>query len=316
MATKWVAIDFGGPDVLREIEVEVPAPRFGEVTITVRAAGMNPADYKEFASGGDRSVLPLSIGFEVAGVISAVGPETEIASGGGTIGDEVLAFQIAGGYTPAITVPAKDVFARPGNVSFAQAANLLLVGTTAADMLDVARISKGDSIVLHGASGAVGVSVLQQARLIGAHVIGTASQQNFGMITRFGGRPVQYGPGLEDRIREIAPGGVVAALDTAGTDEAIDVSLALVGDRARIVSIVAFGRAQQEGYQAISGFIPARAAFRDHVRTHLIALAAEGKLVVPVAQTFPLAQAKSALEVLMSRHPGGKLVLMSEPEEA
>jgi NADPH:quinone reductase-like Zn-dependent oxidoreductase len=286
------------------------------VTITVRAVGMNPADYKEFASGGDRNVLPLSIGFEVAGVISAVGPETDIASGGGKIGEEVLAFQIAGGYASAVTVQARDVFARPGNVSFAEAAHLLQVGTTAADLLDVALLHAGDTIVLQGASGAVGVSVLQKSRLLGAHVIGTASEKNFGMISRFGGIPVQYGPGLEDRIREIAPGGVVAALDTAGTDEAIDVSLALVQDRTRIVSIVAFGRAQQEGYQAISGFIPARAAFRESVRAHLVELAGEGKLVVPVAQTFPFAQAKSALELLMSRNPGRKLALIPEQEDA
>ena len=316
MAKKWVATDFGSPDVLREIDVEVPAPRSGEVTIKVRAAGMNPADYKHFASGADRRVLPLSIGYEVAGVISAVGPETEIASGGEKIGDEVLAFQISGGYATAVTVQAKDVFAKPGNLSFAQAANLLLVGTTAAQMLDVARVRKGDTIVLHGASGAVGVSVLQQARLIGARVIGTASENNFGTITRFGGIPVQYGVGLQDRLRQVAPDGVVAALDTSGTDEAIDVSLALVEDREPIVSIAAFGRAQQEGYQAISGSVPASAAFRDNVRAHLIGLAAEGKLVVPVAQTFPLAQAKSALEVLISRHPGGKLALIPEQEEA
>jgi NADPH2:quinone reductase len=316
MAKKWVATDFGGPDVLREIEVEVPAPRSGEVTIAVRAAGMNPADYKHFASGADRSILPLSIGYEVAGVINAIGPGTDIASGGGKIGDEVLAWQIAGGYTSAITVQAKDVFAKPGNVNFAEAANLLLVGTTAAQMLDVARIRKGDTIVLHGASGAVGVSVLQQARLIGARVIGTASENNFGTITRFGGIPVQYGAGLLDRIRQVVPHGVVAALDTSGTDEAIDVSLALVEDQARIVSIAAFGRAQKDGYQAISGSVPASAAFRDNARAHLIELAAEGKLVVPVAQTFPLAQAKSALELLMSRHPGGKLALIPEQEEA
>jgi NADPH:quinone reductase len=252
MAKKWVATDFGSPDVLREIDVEVPAPKPGEVTIKVRAAGMNPADYKHFASGADRSVLPLSIGYEVAGVISAVGPETEIASGGGKVGDEVLAFRILGGYASAVTVQAKDVFAKPRNMNFAEAANLLLVGTTAAQMLDVACVRKGDTIVLHGASGAVGVSVLQQARLIGAHVIGTASEKNFGTITRFGGIPVQYGEGLQDRIRQIAPAGVVAALDTSGTDEAIDVSLALVEDRQRIVSIAAFGRAKQEGYQAIS----------------------------------------------------------------
>ena len=316
MAKAWVATDFGGPDVLREIDVEVPAPKHGEVTITVRAAGMNPADYKHFASGTDRSVLPLSIGYEVAGVISALGPETAIASGGGKVGDEVLAWQILGGYASAVTVLAKDVFAKPSSMDFAQAANLLLVGTTAAQMLDVARVRKGDTIVLHGASGAVRVSVLQQARLIGAHVIGTASERNFDMIARFGGIPVQYGVGLQDRIRQVAPQGIVAALDTSGTDEAIDVSLALVQDRERIVSIAAFGRAQQEGYQAISGSVPASAAFRDNARTHLIGLAAAGKLVVPVVQTFPLAQAKSALEVLMSRHPGGKLALIPEQEEA
>ncbi len=315
MAHKWIATDFGGLDVLREVDVQVPTPRSGEVTIEVRAAGMNPADYKRFASGQDRSVLPLSIGYEVAGVISALGPDTEIASGGGKIGDEVLAYRISGGYASAVTVPAKDVFAKPGNMDFAEAANLLLVGTTAAEMLDVTRVAKGETILLHGASGAVGVSVLQQARLIGAHVIGTASENNFDTIKKFGGTPVRYGPGLEDRVRQAAPNGVAAALDTVGTDEAIDVSLALVKDRQRIVSIAARGRAKKDGYQTIGGTIPTSAAFRDKARAHLIQLAADGKLVVPMTQTFPLAEAKSALEVLMSQHPGGKLALIPEQEE-
>ena len=314
MAQKWIATDFGGLDVLREVEVTVPEPLSGEVTIEVRAAGMNPTDYKRFASGQDRSVLPLPIGSEVAGVIRAVGANTEIASGGGRIGDEVLAFRVSGGYASALTAQAKDVFAKPANMGFAEAANLLLVGATAAQMLDVARVAPGDTILLHGASGAVGVSVLQQARLIGAHVIGTASPSHFDTIQKFGGTPLPYGAGLEDRVRQSAPGGVVAALDTAGTDEAIDVSLALVSDRARIVSIAAWGRAKADGYQVLSGSLPASMAFRDGVRDHLIALAAEGKLVVPVAQTFPLAKAKSALELLMTQHPGGKLALIPEQE--
>jgi NADPH:quinone reductase len=179
-------------------------------------------------------------------------------------------------------------------------------------MLDTARVSRGDTILIHGASGAVGVSLLQQARLIGAHVIGTASQRHFALVARFGGTAVQYGEGLEDRIRRVAPHGITAALDTVGTDEAIDVSLSLVRDRRRMVSIAAFGRAEQEGYQAISGLTPAGAAFRDNARAQLIELAAHGQLVVPVAETFPLAQAKSALEVLMSRHPNGKLALIPE----
>ncbi|MGO8948490.1 MAG: NADP-dependent oxidoreductase [Ktedonobacterales bacterium] len=314
MAQKWIATDFGGLDVLREVSAQVPAPTSGEITIAVRAAGVNPTDYKRFASGEDRSVLPLSIGSEVAGVIRAVGPDTEIASGGGGLGDEVLAFRIVGGYASAITAKAQDVFAKPRNMAFAEAANLLLVGTTAAQMLDVARVVNGDTILVHGASGGVGVSVLQQARLIGAHVIGTASESHFGTITRFGGTPVAYGAGLVDRVRQAAPNGVVAALDTSGTDEAIDVSLALVADRHRIVSIAAFGRAQKDGFQLISGAAPASAAFRDSARAHLIGLAAEGKIVVPIAQTFPLAEAKSALALLMTQHPGGKLALISEEE--
>jgi NADPH2:quinone reductase len=315
MAKKWVAVDFGSPDVLREIEVEIPVPRPGEVTITVRAAGMNPADYKEFASGADRSVLPLSIGFEVAGAISAIGPGTDIASGGGKIGDEVLAFQIAGGYTSAITVQARDVLAKPGNVSFAEAANLLQAGTTAADLLDVARVSKGDTIVLHGASGAVGVSVLQQARLIGTHVIGTASENNFGMITRFGGIPVQYGPGLEDLIRQVAPGASsqhwtlrsptkpsTCRWHSSRTERASSASWHLVAHNRRAIRrSVGLSRLERRSETA---------------RARLLGLAAEGKLVVPVAQTFPLAQAKSALDLLMSRHPGGKLALIPEQEDA
>ena len=100
------------------------------------------------------------------------------------------------------------------------------------------------------------------------------------------------------------------ALDCVGTDEAVDVSLALVADRARIVTIAAFGRAASDGIQAVGGAQPASKAFRDSVRQRLIDLAASGQLVVPVARTFPLAQAKEAAEVLESQHPGGKLALL------
>jgi NADPH2:quinone reductase len=86
-ARKWVAVDFGGPEVLRTIDVDVPDPGPGQVTIGVRAAGMNPADAKHIAAGQERKLLPLSIGYEVAGVVTALGPATELASGGGAIGD-------------------------------------------------------------------------------------------------------------------------------------------------------------------------------------------------------------------------------------
>jgi NADPH:quinone reductase-like Zn-dependent oxidoreductase len=312
MARKWVATDFGGPEVFQEIEVEVAAPKAGEVTIEVRAVGMNPVDYKVVAFGQDRSLLPLSVGYEVAGIISAIGPDTQIASGGGKVGDEVLAFRISGGYATALTVAAKDVFAKPENLSFEQAANLLLVGATAAEMLEVARVKEGDTIVVHGASGAVGVSVLQQARLLGVKVIGTASEKHFELVQKFGGTPIQYGPGLKERIQEAAPAqaGIVAVLDTVGTDEAIDVSLALLQDRQRIVSAAAFGRAQKDGFKVVGGGSPVSAEFRNKVRGHLVALAAEGKLEVPIGKTFPFEEVKAALELLKSQHPGGKLALL------
>jgi NADPH2:quinone reductase len=309
MATHWVATDFGDLDKFELQQIEVPEPGVGEVTITVHAAGMNPADYKHVAREGNRSSLPISIGYEVSGVIAAIGPQTHIASGGGGVGDEVLAFRVAGGYASALTVLAKDVFAKPGSLGHPEAANLLLAGTTAAEMLHVTRVAAGDTIVVHGASGAVGVSVLQQAALLGARVIGTASQSSFDTVRAFGGEPVTYGDGLEQRLRELAPDGYAAALDTVGTDEAVDVSLVLIQDRSRIVTIAAFDRAKSEGFTVIGGAMPASAAYRDENRSPLITLAAEGRLVVPVARTFPLADAITALELLKSGHPGGKLAL-------
>ncbi len=312
MTKRWVATDFGGLDVLEFVDVEVPDPGQGEVTITVRAAGMNPADHKRFAKGpnNDPSALPQPIGFEASGVIAALGPDTEIASGGGAVGDEVLAFRIAGGYAEQLTVAAANVFAKPPSVDHPAAANLLLAGATAAEMLHVSGVRAGETVVVHGASGAVGVSVLQQARELGVRCIGTASERNFDMVRRFGGEPVVYGEGLADRLRAAAPDGFAAALDTVGTDEAGDVSLELVADRQRIVTIAAAARAHRDGTLAIGGMTPASAAFRAQARPRLIAMAADGRLVVPVARTFALDAAPEALAVLQSGHPGGKLALL------
>ena len=310
MERAWVAVDFGGLDVFREIDIEVPAPGPGEVTIEVRAAGMNPADYKHVSREGDRSILPIRIGYEVSGVLRAIGADTEIASGGGALGDEVLAFRVSGGYATAITVPAKDVFAKPTGLGFPEAANLLLAGTTAAESLSVIGAKAGETIVVHGASGAVGVSVLQQARELGVRVVGTASEVHFDMVRGFGGIPVVYGDGLEQRVRDAAPGGIDAAIDTVGTVEALEVSLALVSDRQRIVTIAAGPRAEEAGIRRIAGVMPASADFRDNIRASVIALAAEGKLVIPIARTFPLDDALAALKLLSGQHPGGKLALL------
>ncbi len=308
MAQHWIATRPGDPGVFALEDHDLTAPGPGEVTIEVRAAGMNPADAKHVAAGKAED-FPRPIGYEVAGVVTAVGPDTEIGSGPVAVGDDVLAFRISGGWATALTVPAKDVFAKPASLSWGEAANLLLVGCTASEMLHVTGVGEGDTILVHGASGAVGVSVLQQAALLGATAIGTASEGSFETVRRFGGQPVAYGDGLEQRVRDLAPDGVAAALDCVGTDEAVDVSLALVPDRGRIVTIAAAGRARQDGFTAIAGVMPASAAYRDSVRADLVRLAADGHLVVPVARTFPLADAVEATALLMEGHPGGKFVL-------
>jgi NADPH2:quinone reductase len=304
MPLKMMAAGYGEPDQVRAYEVDVPEPGPREVTIDVRAAGVNPADYKAVAGnrGRDESNLPLPIGFEVAGVISATGADTGFA-----VGDEVLAFRVAGGYTEAITVPAGDVFAKPAALDFPAAANLLLAGCTAADMLRVVPVQAGQTAVIHGASGAVGVSLLQQLAPLGVRAIGTASERSFDTVRRFGGEPVAYGEGLEDRLRELGP--FDGAFDCVGTDEAVDTSLALVGPD-RLVTIAAHGRAQDEGFAALGGARPESAAYRDSVRADLVAMAARGELVVPVAGTYPLREAAKALELIAGQHPGGKLALI------
>jgi NADPH2:quinone reductase len=114
------------------------------------------------------------------------------------VGDAVVGFQILGSYASAVNLKASDVFANPTQLSFPEAASLLLVGTTAAEMLHVTCVSSGDVVLLHGASGAVGTSALQQARRLG--ITGTAIEANFEAVRRYGGMPVEYGSGLTERF--------------------------------------------------------------------------------------------------------------------
>lgn len=314
MAWHWIAEQWGTPDSWRFAEDDVPAPGVGEVTIRVHAAGVNPADAKHVARPRPGLELPTPIGYEVSGVITAVGDDTTIVTGPVSVGDEVIAFRVRGGYATELTVPAQKVLRKPAPLSHPQAANLLLAGTTAAEMLEVVGAAEGETVLLHGASGAVGVSVLQQAALQGIRVIGTASRARFDTVSDFGGIPVEYGDGLAERVTAaLADAGaerIDAALDAVGTDEAVDASLALVPDRTRIVTIAAADAAAQHGIRAIAGSLPDSARFRDAVREHLVELAEQGLLDVPMAREYPLDQAPQALELLASGHPGGKVALV------
>ena len=149
MARHWIATDFGSPDTWRFEEYDVPTPAPGEVTIRVLAAGVNPADAKHVARARPGAEMPTPIGYEISGVLTAIGPDTEIVTGPASVGDEVIAFRVRGGYATEITVPAQKVLRKPAPLTHPEAANLLLAGTTAAEMLDIVRAEPGETILLH-----------------------------------------------------------------------------------------------------------------------------------------------------------------------
>lgn len=309
MSAAVVATAFGGPEVLSVVDVPLRAPGPDEVRVSVRAAGVNPIDHKSYsgAFGTDPAQLPKPVGFEASGVVDAVGRDVS----GLAIGDEVIACGPAGAYAESYLLAATDVLPKPPNLPWDEAAGLLLTGATAVHVLTVARVAEGDTVLVHGGSGGVGLMVLQLAAARGATVIATGSPSKNDLIAGFGATPVAYGDGLLDRIRAIAPNGVTVALDLVGTDEAIDVSLALVTDRSRIVTIAAFGRGQEAGIALLGGGPGADPGteIRRAARAQLVEAARAGELRTVVGATFPLEQAAEAHRVSRAGHATGKIVL-------
>ncbi|MET9491996.1 NADP-dependent oxidoreductase [Nocardia sp. NPDC006630] len=312
MATAIVAAEYGGPEVLTPVEVDVPEPGPGEVTVQVRAAGVNPFDYKIYsgAFGTDDSKLPLRIGLESSGVVTAVGPDALGPAGPITVGEEVIVR--GGGYVTELTVPAARILPKPAEVSWEVAAGLLAVGGTAVHLVVATGVGPGDTVLIHGAAGSVGSLAAQLAVARGARVIGTAAPARHERLRSYGVEPVEYGPGLADRVRALAPDGVDAAIDTIGTDEAVDVSLELVADHTRIATIAAFGRAAADGFQALGGGPGADPGteIRDNAWRELLPLIASGKLELVITATYPLTEAAAAHEFVLGGHAGGKVILL------
>jgi NADPH2:quinone reductase len=314
MTRAVVATAFGGPEVLAVIETPIRPPGPGEVLISVRAAGTNPIDYKVYSGvmGQDPARLLMRLGSEAAGVVTEVGDGAEGPGGRVAVGDEVIAYRIAGAYAADVTVPGASVLPKPSTLSFEEASGLMLTGVTAAHALAVTGVGAGDTVLIHGASGGVGLMAIQLAADAGARVIGTAGESGRALVRDFGAEPVAYGAGLEERVRALAPGGVDAAVDCAGGDEALDTSLALVADRGRIVTIVASRRAFDSGIKVIGGAPGADPGteIRTAARLELARLASDGKLRVVVAAAYPLADATAAHQALATGHARGKIVLV------
>jgi NADPH:quinone reductase-like Zn-dependent oxidoreductase len=313
MTRAVVASGYGGPEVLEVLEEELAPPGPGEVAIAVRAAGVNPADVKAYSGvwGTDPAALPKRLGYEIAGVVSAVGPDATGPLGPVAVGDEVIAYRVGGGYATDLLAPASAIVPKPATLDWAPAGGLLLCGATAYHALEAATVGAGDTVLVHGGSGGVGLMAVQLAGLRGARVIATASARNHELLRELGAEPVEYGAGLLERVRALAPDGVDAALDLVGTDEAMDVSLALVG-RDRIATIANFERAPREGVKLLGNGPGADPGddLRQAIRPELARLAGEGRLRVVVAATFPLEQAAAAHGLVAEGHTTGKVVLL------
>lgn len=310
MSAVVVATGFGGPEVLTVVDQPAGEPGPGEVRLAVRAAGVNPVDYKLYSGqfGADPAQLPKRLGLEASGVVEAIGSGVDTVE----VGDEVIAYPADGAYAEQLVAPADALVRKPAGMPWDEAAGLLLTGATAVHALTVARVVSGDTVLVHGAAGGVGLMAVQLAAARGARVIGTASPAKHDLLARLGAVPVAYGPGLADRVRAAAPGGVDAALDLVGTDEAVDVSLELVADRSRIVTIAAFARAGRDGFPILgmgSGGDPGT-EIRNAARQQLVDAVAAGTLHVSVARTFPLAEAGAAHRELMAGHVTGKIALL------
>jgi NADPH2:quinone reductase len=314
MALAVVATGYGGPENLSVVDADVPDPADGQVRVEVRASGVNPMDHKIYsgAFGNDPARLPIRLGYEVSGVVTAATDDAEGPAGPVRVGDEVIAYPVDGGYAEAVTVPASSILPKPAEMSFEQAAGLSLTGVTAYHLVEATGVGAGDTVLVHAASGGVGLIAAQLAVERGATVIGTASARHHDRLRRFGVVPVEYGDGLADRVRDLAPGGVDVALDTVGTDEAVDVSLALVADRRRIATIAAFARAPEAGIQLLGNGPGADPGddIRSRGRLVLTDLVRRGSLRVEVARTFALTDAGQAHRLVAGGHAGGKVVLL------
>jgi len=295
---------YGGPETLTLSELQDPKVGPGEILVDVRAAGVNPVDWKVLSGGLDplmTTVFPVIPGWDVAGVVAAVGLDTPEFS----VGDEVMAYARkdwiqAGSFAERMTVPVRAAARKPASLSFAQAAALPLAGLTAYQTLHRLDLAAGQTVLVHGANGGVGSFAVQIAAAAGARVIGTASERNHERIRGLGAEPVTYGDGLEERVRALAPDGVDLVVDYVGG--VLEQTLAVLAPGGRHASI-ADGSVSGAG----GTYVWVRPDAADLAA--LAELVEAGDLRVDVERTFDLAEAADAFRASMEGHTSGKIAL-------
>jgi NADPH2:quinone reductase len=292
--------EIGGPDKQAFLDVPIPQPGPDELLVRVRAAGVNPGDWRlREGSYGHRGQAVL--GREVAGTVVALGPGiSEFATG-----DEVFGGcpAMVGGWAEQALTIASFTAKRPDGVSPESAAALPVAAATAFDAMNRFGLPEGSTVLVNGAGGGVGVPAVQLATARGLRVIGVASPAKHELVARFGGIPVAYGTGVDERVRAAAPDGVDAVLDMVGGD-ALRAIAALLDDRSRVTSLADKPLAVELG-----GF----ELVRDRstaVLTELARMVAAGRLDPHVTEIRPLSDAQAALAVVEQGHATGKVVLI------
>lgn len=292
--------EYGPSSVLHVVDLPEPHAGPGQVRVAVRAVGINPFDWKVRSGAfGDTtpSRLPVVPHSDVAGVVDEVGDDvTGVAVGDGVfglgVGGAAAEFAVLRLWTP-----------KPSGMSFEEAAGLPVVVETAGRALGMLGVEKGQTLVVNGAAGGVGIAAVQLAVARGATVIGTASERNHDFLRTLGATPVTYGAGLVDRVRAVAPQGVDRALDTAGRGAVADL-IALTGVPADVVSIADF-TAPQLGARVTDGSEGRAWDALDEAAE----LYQQGRFTMPVERAFPLAEAAAAHDLSESGHARGKVIL-------
>ncbi|NNC13631.1 NADP-dependent oxidoreductase [Planctomonas sp. JC2975] len=305
--TKAVRYDeFGGIDVLRLDEIARPVPQDGQVLVETRAAGINPGE-AAIRTGSMADIFPSTFpsgqGSDVAGVVTEVGLGVDEFS----VGDEIIGFSnTRSAQAELVVVDVDNLTPKPPRVSWEVAGSLYVAGSAAWGAVHSVRLRKGDTVVVSAAAGGVGSLVVQLARRAGATVIGLAGRNNHEWLRSHDVIPVEYGDGVIDRIRDAAPSGIEAFIDTHGGGY-VELALALGIDAERIDTIADFSAAAKHGVKTEPGPDAEPGA---QVLAELAALIAEGHLEVPIANVYPLAQVRLAYAELERRHTHGKIVLV------
>ncbi|MEU5086884.1 NADP-dependent oxidoreductase [Streptomyces sp. NPDC021356] len=297
---------YGGPEVLEYGEVRDPKVGPDSVLVEVRAAAVNPVDWKcreGHLDGLLDPVFPVVPGWDLAGVVVRPGAAvTEFAAGDEVIGYVREDFLSRGTLAEYVAAPVRTLARKPRNLSFEEASGLPLAGLTAYQVLvGTLRVERGETVLVHAAAGGVGSFAVQLATHLGARVIGTASERNHDYVRSLGGEPVTYGDGLAERVRGLAPEGVAAVFDTIG-GETTRTSAHLLAPGGRLASI-----ADPEVVAHGGSYCFVRPDAEDLL--HLTELAEQGVLGVHVAEAFPLTRAADAQRRSQEGRTRGKIVV-------